>query len=317
MATSVLPKKRVRFRFGMSQRKAMLGLLYVSPWVIGYVALNFIPNLTSLYYSMTEWDFFSEPTWVGLRNYAELLRDPVFMLSLRNTVLIMVFSNLITIGFGLIAAAIMAKDPPGRYLFRTVLYLPSLVMPVAFGMMMRQIYASGDYGLLNQFLGLFGVPPQQWLADERLAVWAVIIAAFWGIGGTMVIFLAGIKGISRAYYEAAMIDGANAVQQFFRITLPLLFPVIVFQTIMGVIGSSGLQVFDFPASLAEFSGSGSSMGQNNSLGTLVYYLYIKGFRYLEFGQASAIAWFVFGIALVLGIIIWKLSKRYDFYGTES
>jgi multiple sugar transport system permease protein len=304
-------------KWTISRKRALWGIMLVAPWFIGYLGFNLVPNVYSLYLSFTEWDMFSTPRWVGTANYLALWRDPVFLISIKNTFLIMFFSNLIAIGFGLLAAVILAKDPPGRYLFRTTLYLPSLVMPVAMGMMMRQIYASGSFGLLNQFLGWFGVPPQRWLTEPDLAVWAVIIAAFWGIGGSMVIFLAGLKGINHEYYEAAMIDGAGAVHRFFRITLPLLAPVIVFQLIMGMIGASGLQVFEFPASLADFAGATNSMGYHDCLGTLVYYLFMNGFRYFKFGMASALAWYVFGIALVLGVAIYFLAKRYNFYGTED
>lgn len=300
-------------KWPLSKKKALTGFLYVLPWVLGYLAFSLIPNLTSLYMSFNEWDFFSEPFWVGIENYKTLFQDPVFKLSFRNTMLIMVFSNLINIFFGLLLAVLLAKSPPGHYLMRTVLYLPSLVMPVAMGMMFRQIYSSGTYGLLNQFLRLFGVAPQNWLTEPDLAVWAVIIGAFWGVGGSMVIFLAGLKGISPEYYEAAMLDGAGPVHRFFYITIPLLMPVIVFQLVMGMIGGGGLQVFEFPATLSDFSGASNSMGYHNSLGTLVYYLYMQGFRYLQFGMASAIAWVVFGIALFLGVFIFRLSQKYNFF----
>lgn len=311
----LLHKKR--FRWTMNRKQALWGILLVTPWLIGYLAFNLIPNISSLYLSFTDWDMFSTPRWVGIANYLKLLSDPVFLISIKNTFLIMICSNLIGIGFGLLVAVILAKDPPGRYLFRTTLYLPSLVMPVAMGMMMRQIYASGNFGLLNQFLSWFGIAPQRWLTEPTLAIWAVIMAAFWGIGGTMVIFLAGLKGINQEYYEAAMIDGAGPVRTFFHITLPLLMPIIVFQLISGMIGSAGLQVFEFPAALADFAGATNSMGYHDCLGTLVYYLFMNAFRYFKFGLASALAWYVFGIALILGIFIYYLAKRYNFYGTEE
>ena len=311
----LLQKKRAGWT--MNRKQALWGMLLVSPWVVGYLAFNLIPNISSLYLSFTDWDMFSVPQWVGTANYLKLLHDPVFLISIKNTFLIMMLSNLIGIGLGLLVAVILAKDPPGRYLFRTTLYLPSLVMPVAMGMMMRQIYASGNFGLLNQFIGWFGIAPQRWLTEPNLAIWAVIIAAFWGVGGTMVIFLAGIKGINHEYYEAAMIDGAGPARKFFHITLPLLMPIIVFQLISGIIGSAGLQVFEFPAALADFAGATNSMGYHDCLGTLVYYLFMNGFRYFKFGLASALAWYVFGIALVLGIFIYFLAKKYNFYGTEG
>lgn len=317
MAHNLELLEKKRFKWTMSRKQALWGILLVAPWFIGYLAFNLIPNITSLYLSFTEWDMFSTPQWVGAANYIKLLHDPVFLISLKNTFMIMIFSNLISIGFGLLTAVILAKDPPGRYVLRTTLYLPSLIMPVAMGMMMRQIYASGTFGLLNQFLSWFGVPAQRWLTEPSLAIWAVIIAAFWGIGGTMVIFLAGLKGINPEYYEAAMIDGAGPVRRFFYITMPLLAPIIVFQLIMGMIGGSGLQVFEFPASLADFAGATNSMGYHDCLGTLVYYLFMNAFRYYKFGLASALAWYVFGIALILGVIIYFLAKRYNFYGTES
>lgn len=317
MARNLESIEKKHFKWTMSRKQALWGIMLVAPWFIGYLAFNLIPNISSLYLSFTEWDMFNAPKWVGTANYVKLLHDPVFLISLKNTFMIMLFSNLISIGFGLLTAVILAKDPPGRYVLRTTLYLPSLIMPVAMGMMMRQIYASGNFGLLNQFLSWFGVPAQRWLTEPSLAIWAVIIAAFWGIGGTMVIFLAGLKGINQEYYEAAMIDGAGPARRFLYITMPLLAPVVVFQLIMGMIGGSGLQVFEFPASLADFAGSTNSMGYHDCLGTLVYYLFMNAFRYYKFGLASALAWYVFGIALILGVIIYILAKRYNFYGTEG
>lgn len=298
-------------KLSMTERHARVGWLYIFPWIIGFLGLGIFPFAYSFYISLNKWDLLTEPKFVGFKNYINLFtNDPLFTLAIKNTGLYIVFSMLVGLVLALIVSAILAGNVRGGYLYRTLFYLPNLIVPVAFGLMMAPIFRSQEYGLLNLMLSkLFGLKPIYWLEDPNIAIWTVIITGYWYIGGAMVVFLAGMKGISPAYYEAAAIDGAGWFRKFIHITIPLLMPMIVFQLVAGLIGS--LQIFDIPATMAGVGQSGAQMqmGRNNSLATLLFYLYFKGFRYWEMGAASAIGWFVFIIGLIFSLIIMKIIKN--------
>jgi multiple sugar transport system permease protein len=187
---------------------------------------------------------------------------------------------------------------------------------VAFGLLMWPIFIYGtagmpQSGLLNWLITRIGLKPVNWLGDPNTAIWTLILTNFWFIGASMIIFMAGIAGIPRSYYEAAQLDGAGWWRRFFGVTLPLLAPIVTFQIIMGLIG--GLRVFDIAASLARMADSTSSnMGNNNSLATLVYYLYKKGWKDWSMGEAAAIGWVVFAVGFVFTVvIIWYLRRRQE------
>ena len=295
----------------LSEKNARIGWLYILPWIIGFISLGIFPFAYSFFISLNKWDLLTEPKFVGFKNYMDLFNnDPLFILAIKNTVLYMVFSMLVGLCIALVIAAVLARNIKGGYIYRTLFYLPNLIVPVAFGLMMAPIFRSQDYGLLNLLLmKVFGMQPVYWLEDPNIAIWTVIITGFWYIGGAMVVFLAGMKGISPAYYEAASIDGAGWFRRFIYITIPLLMPMIVFQLVAGLIGS--LQIFDIPAAMANVGQSGGvfQMGRNNSLATLLFYLYFKGFRYWEMGAASALGWFIFVVGLILSIFIMRIIKN--------
>ena len=295
----------------LSQKNARIGWAYIMPWIIGFIGLGVFPYLYSLYISFNKWDLLTEPKFVGFKNYNNLFQnDPLFSLAVRNTVLYIIFSMLVGMVLALIVAAFLSGKLKGGYVYRTLFYLPNLVVPVAFGLMMAPIFRSQEYGLLNLLImKVFGMKPIYWLENSNIAIWTVIITGYWYIGGARVVCVAGIKGISPAYYEAASIDGAGWFRKFIHITIPLLMPMIVFQLVAGLIGS--LQIFDIPAAMAGLgqSGAQAQMGRDNSLATLLFYLYFKGFRYWEMGAASAIGWIVFVVGLVLSLIIMKLIKN--------
>ncbi|GAB6089820.1 sugar ABC transporter permease [Spirochaeta dissipatitropha] len=292
------------------RRSQWNGYLYILPWIIGFMLFQMFPMAHSLYISMTEWDILGDPVFVGLSNYRSLLfDDPVFIRALLNTLLFMFVGNGVGIVLAVFIAALLNEKVPGRGVIRTLFFLPNLVIPVAIGLMLSPIFGSERFGLINLFLGLFGIDPVYWLEDPVVTPWVVVITNFWFIGAAMIIFLAGISGQPKSYHEAAEIDGAGWWYRLFHITLPLLMPVIFFQLVMGTI--YGLQIFDVPAALARMGGSAGAlnMGRRNSLATLVYYLYTRGFRYWEMGAAAAIGWFLFLIGLVLTFIIILIMKR--------
>lgn len=297
------------------KRRNRMGLVYTAPWVIGFLAFQAFPILYSLYMSFHRWDMLTPPKQLGWANYQSLLTDARFMLSLRNTIMFMFFSMVVGISLGVFIAALLAENIRGAYVYRTIFYLPNLVVPVAFGMMMRPIFGGQDYGLINIILAKLGFNSIQWLDRPSIGIWVMIITNFWFIGACMIIFLAGVKSIPKAYYEAAEIDGAGWWNRFFKITVPLLGPVIFFQTISGLIYA--LQIFDIPISLANLGGSmHTTMGRNDSLGTLVYYLYMQGFRNWSMGRAAAIGWVIFAIGLLLTVVIIRVSRT-DWYTKET
>ncbi|RED75786.1 carbohydrate ABC transporter permease [Cohnella phaseoli] len=301
-------------KMGIEKREKIAGLLLVSPWIVGFLLFGLFPMGVSGYLTFVKWDFLRDPQWVGLSNFQEVFRNPIFYTALKNTLIITFGSSLIYLVFGVIIAAMLAKDYLGSNVFRAIIFLPSLVIGTALAMMMQPVFGNGKYGLLNQVLNLLGLPYQSWLTEPGQAVWVIVAMSFWFLGSGVIIYLAGIKGIDPSYFEAAMIDGANGLQQFYKVTIPLLTPVLLFQSIMGIIG--GLQVFDLALTLAsEFKTGG--MGNENSLATLVFYLYTLAFRDYNMGSAAVVGWVIFIVSLLLSLVIFRLSKKFQLFGEEE
>jgi ABC-type sugar transport system permease subunit len=300
------------------RREGVQGYLYISPWIVGFLVFGVAPLLAAFVSSFTKASIFRTKGWVGLDNYRTILTDdPVFADVARNTILYVLASTAVSIGLGLALALLLSKDFRGNHVFRTIIYVPSLLVGIATAYLFKQVFRGGEVGLANSALGLLGVGPVNWLGDSRhpwFALVALILVNIWFVGGTMLIFLAGLKGIPPMYYEAARMDGAGPWQLFRRITLPLLSPVLVFNTIMVLIGH--IQVFETPLAFANNGGvsTGNPLGYENSLGTFMTYLYVKGFVYQDMGYASALAFIVFAITLVLTVAVLWLSRRFTAYG---
>lgn len=300
-------------------KEGIAGYLFISPWIIGFALFYCYPLLDTLYNSFTEYKLFGDPQWIGVRNYVSLVQDSVFLQTFGHMALYVVVATLIYILGGLGLALLLNQTFPGNHFFRTVFYLPSLMVGVAIGSMFVQVFNAGDFGLMNEVLGIFHIAPINWLNNYEhpiVGLWALILVNFWFMGGTMLIFLAGLKGISRTYYEAAQIDGAGPWQRFRFVTMPLLMPVLLFNTIMTLIGH--IQVFDTPLIFAG-GGSGSVgsitsvLGYRNSLSTFLTYLYQEGFVYHNYGYASAIAVVIFLITLVFTGIVLLAFRRATYY----
>ncbi len=288
------------------------GYFYIAPWVAGFLAFGLIPIVSSFIISLHSWDpldFLAEWEFVGFRNFADLFTDdPLFARSIGNNLLYMVFANGGGIALSLFMAALLNEKIKGRHAFRVIFFLPSLVVPIAFGLLMTPIFMYEDSGLINWVITRLGGEPVLFLGDPNRSIWVVIITNYWFIGASTVIFLAGIANLPKSYFEAAEIDGAGWWKRFFHITLPLMSPVIFFQVVNGLIG--GLRIFDIPAALANIGGNTTvNMGRDNSLATMVFYLYTKGVRNGEFGYASAIGWVIFAIGLLLTVVIIAYLRR--------
>jgi len=292
----------------LTSKPGFWGFLFVTPWLIGFLIFTAGPMLTSLYLSFTKYDL-NSIKFVGTTNYRRLFfDDPLFWKSLRVTFFYALFAVPLGIIGSLALALLLNQKVAGQRVFRTIFYLPALVPAVASSLLWSWIFNS-DYGLLNYGLGLFGIGGAEWLADEKYTLWAFIIISLWGVGGgRMVIFLAGLQGISDSYYEAARIDGASPWQQFRAVTLPQLSPVIFFNLILGVIGS--FQVFAEAYVM-------TNGGPNNATLTYALNLFRNAFEYFKLGKASAMAWVLFVILLgITGLQFWG-SKRWVYYEGEA
>lgn len=303
----------------MQRNRNWAGLLFAMPWIIGFLAFSLYPIVTSMYYSLTSFNIFQPPTWVGLDNYKELIfNDPKFYKSLGNTLYMVLLGTPITLLAGILMAVLLNQKIKGQPLFRTIFYLPSIVPAVASSLVWLWIL-NPQYGLLNMLLKSLGMPQPIWLMDPDWTKPALIIMAVWGVGNTMILFLAALQDVPRSLYEAAQIDGANAVQQFFYITLPGISPVIFFQLIMSVIN-----YFQYFTQAYMLIGGSSvdgglnvmSGGAGNSMLFYSLYLFHNAFGYYKMGKASAMAWILFIIVVAVTAVIFKTQERWVTYGDE-
>jgi multiple sugar transport system permease protein len=310
--------KTKKLNFSAQER---VGWLFVAPWIFGFVLLTVVPMAVSLYMSFHEWDMFSKPVFVGFDNYFEILspstfEGATFYAALGNTILYTLFTALINLVLGLSVAWAISKPSHLNTVLKTVIYLPCMLIGIAFAMMMGPIFGSSEFSLINQLRAAAGFGPQEWLFTKGQGVWIMVLMSFWGIGGAMIVFLAGVKNIDRSIYEAAEIDGACNFTVFTRICIPCMKPVIIYQVIMGLI--FGMQVFDIAVGLASIGGAGSSLGMgiDNSLATLVYYLYNKGFKDFQMGFASAIGWLIFLLTSMIGAGLYFFVRKTGYYEVE-
>ena len=287
-----------------SRRPAFWGMLFISPWLLGFLIFTAGPMIASLYLSFCRYDL-NTLNWVGTKNYDVLFRhDPLFWKSLGNTVIYVLFSVPLGLTGSLLIAILLNQKVKGMPIFRTLFYLPSLVPAVASSLVWLWVFHP-DSGILNYGLSKIGVKGPAWLLDPHTALASLIIMGLWGVGGgRMIIFLAGLQGISDELYEAAALDGARGWASFRHVTLPMLSPTIFFNLILGIIGS--FQVFTSAYVM-------TSGGPNNATMMFVLYLYNNAFRYFKIGKASAMAWVLFLILLVFTAIQFKNSSKWVYY----
>lgn len=281
------------------------GVLFASPWLIGLFLFYLIPLIVSIYFSFTSYSILQPGEFIGLENYQELLSDDLFFKSISNTIYFAVFYVPLSILFGVGLAMLLNMKIKGMTIYRTLFFLPTLVPHVAIAVLWMWLLNPG-FGLINGFLDMIGISGPSWLGSEKWSKPSLIFMSLWGIGQSVVIYLAGLGDISNDYYEAAEIDGANWFQRTFHITIPLLTPVIFFNLVMGVIGA--FQQFTLPYTLTQGQGKPA-----NSLTFYVMYLYDNGFKYFRMGYASAMAWILFVVIMILTVLIFWSSKRWVHY----
>jgi multiple sugar transport system permease protein len=293
--------------------------LFMSPWIIGFVGFIAYPMFASAYYSFTNYDLLSNPKMVGLENYRFMFtKDPMFWQAMRNTVWIILVGLPLNMVFALLTAMLLTRPRRGHRVYRTIYFLPTLAPPVAAALAFVFIL-NPAFGPVNQLLRHLGwANPPLWFFDPSTSKWGLVFLGLWGIGQTMIIYLAGLLDVPRQLYEAADIEGASGVQKFRFVTLPMISPVIFFSLVIGVI--YGFQFFT-EAYVASFAASGSASGAAASnvgypQGSMLFYslyLYVKGFAEFRMGYASAMAWILFLITMACTLILIKTSKRWVHY----
>lgn len=283
-------------------------MLFVSPWLIGFLLWTLTPLLSSLYYSFTFYDLLRPARWIGLANYAEIFtRDP----EIRNVTMNTLFYVFLGVPLGLSTAFIMANllnlKIAGRSAFRAVFFLPSII-PAVVTAMVWGFLLNPQYGAINGTLTALGLPVIPFLTNPDLAKPSLIMINMWGQGTTIVIFLATLQDVPRSLYEAAIVDGANAWQKFWAVTVPMSTPVILYNLVMGLIW--GFQDFTMPFLL-------TGGGPNKATEFFSLHLYRNAFVFLRMGKASALAWILFVAVVVLTIVLFRTSKRWVHYGSGS
>ena len=290
------------------RHETILGWLMVSPWLIGFICFSALPMFASLIISFTEWDMLSKPEWVGFENYKTLFfEDPLALHSLNITILFTIVSIPLNIVFGLALAMLLNTSIRGLAIFRTIFYLPAILSGVAVALMWRWIFST-EFGLLNALLSMIGIEGPAWLTDRIWVLPSFVIMRLWSVGGGMIIYLAGLQSIPTNLYEAAKIDGANWWHRTRFITLPMLSPTIFFQLIVGFIFS--MQIFTEAFIMTNGGPADASL-------FYLLYLYRTAFQYFDMGYASALAWVLFVVILVLTIILFKTGKSWVYYELDT
>lgn len=292
----------------MRRAQARVGILFAMPWILGFLIFLTYPLVSSFLASFTNYSILRPPKFIGLSNYRELAGDTVFHTTVKNTLLYAAGAVPLATVAAIALALLLNTKIKGLAFYRTMLFLPTLVPMVAQATLFMWVF-NGDYGLLNAFLRMLGVAsPPNWLGDPAWAKWTLVAISTWGCGHAMVIYLAGLQDVPTALYEAAELDGARAWAKTWHITLPMISPVILFNVIMGLIGA--IQIFAVPQVM--FPGGSPA----RSTYMFAMYLYDNAFQFQRMGYASAMAWVMFVMILVMTLFALKLSDRYVHYGSN-
>ena len=285
-------------------------LLFISPWIIGFLWFQFYPIAASIYYSFTEYNIMQAPVFIGLTNYVQLFgHDDLFKKALTNTAVYTVFSVPLDLAVAFFFAVLLNRNIPGRAIFRTAFFFPYVVPSVATATLWIMLLNTQN-GLMNVALNYLGLPAIPWLSSPDWAMPSLILLSVWTIGPTVVIFLAGLQDVPRELYEAAEIDGAGPLHLVRHVTIPMISPVILFNLVIGMIGA--LQIFAPPFII--FGSKGSPGGPLNSVLMYSVQLYTVAFNQFQMGYAAAMAWIMFAIIFILSLTAMRLSNRFVHYG---
>jgi multiple sugar transport system permease protein len=288
---------------GQGRLERRWGIILAMPAILGFVIFTIGPMLASVFFSLTDWTIGSSPSFIGIDNYRTLAGDELFWKSLSVTT----YYTLATVPIGLIVgfaiALLLNQEVRGLAIWRTIYYVPTLVPAIANALLWIWIF-NPDFGLLNSLLRQAGAPTSQWIYSETMAVPSLVLMSTWGFGNAMVIFLAGLQGVPRHLYEAVSIDGGGAWQRFRHVTLPMMTPTIFYNLVTGVIGT--FQVFNQAYVMTDG-------GPNNATLFYIFYLYRTAFTESQMGYASALAWVLFMVIMVVTFLLFRNARRWVYY----
>jgi multiple sugar transport system permease protein len=308
-----------RFAMTRGERRTLrTGLFFISPWLFGFLAFIVYPALASLYYSFTNFKIRLEPQWIGLSNYQELLRDPLFWKSLGNTLYLTFIAVPLAVLVALsIALLLNRREIRGIGVFRTIFYLP-VVVPAVAGAILWIFLLNPQNGLVNQLLAGIGITGPGWFYDPGFAKNGVVLLMVWSAGDVVIIYLGALQGVPRALYEAAEVDGAGAWVKLRHVTIPMISPAILFNLITGAIGAFQYftQPFIIGNAVSRSTNNTSIGGVQDSLLMYGLHLYNNGFRYFRMGYASALAWLLLLTILATTLILLRVSRNRVYYESE-
>lgn len=292
------------FHVKLRKKRGRVGLLYILPWLVGFLLLQLYPFLSSLYYSFTQYNILKDPIWIGLDNFKNLFAtDGVFLPSVKATFLYVAYSLPLRLIVAFGVAMLLNQSLKGIGVFRTAFYIPSLLGgSVAVAVVWRYLF--GGNGPVNLALSALHLPSVNWLADANVAIFTISLLSVWQFGASMVVFLAGLKNIPVVYYEAAKVEGASSPRMFFSITLPLMQRIVMYNFIMEFIRSFQ----DFTAAFLITKG-----GPMNSTRLFSLKLYEDAFQSFRIGYAAAESWLLFAVLVVFTVLIFRVGHLWSFY----
>jgi multiple sugar transport system permease protein len=298
-------------RLSLARRESLWAYAFIAPWITGFLIFTIGPMLASLFFSFTDYDVVSAPRWVGLKNYANLVHDELFWHSLGVTFKYAVIALPLGLVFSYLIAILLNQKIRGINVWRTIYFLPSVIAGVAVALLWSRIFDAKS-GILNPLLAQFGIRGPGWFSDPDWAVPALVIMSLWGVGGNIIIYLAGLQGVPTDLYDAAKVDGATVWQRFRYVTLPMTTPVIFYNLVLGLIGT--FQYFTEVYVISSGNSAGGGLG-GPARATLFYniYLYQNAFRYFHMGYASTMAWVLFIIVLGFTLLIFRSSEAWVYY----
>jgi multiple sugar transport system permease protein len=290
----------------ITRKEAFFGYLFISPWIIGFIVFTVGPMLASFYYSFTDYNLASVPKWVGIDNYVHLLtQDPLFWKSLQVTLYYAVMALPLGLALSFVIAILLNQNIPFVNVWRTIYFLPSVISGVGVTLLWVRIF-NPRVGMLTPILASVGIKAPNFLQDANWIIPALVLMGLWGIGGGMIIYLAGLQGVPTDMYDAAKVDGANIFQRFRFVTLPMTTPVIFYNLVMDLI--STFQYFT-----TVYVATGGTGGPNRASLFYNLYLYQNAFKFNEMGYAAAMAWVLFIIVVSLTLLVFRSSTAWVYY----
>jgi multiple sugar transport system permease protein len=301
-------------RASLARRESRWALLFLAPWIIGFLVFYAGPMVASLWLSFTDYDIINPPTFVGLDNYRQMMSDPMVARSLGNTVYYTLLHVPLTMAISLGLALLLNRVGRLSGFFRTVFYLPVMTPAVAVGILFLLLLNTQD-GMINRFLGWFGIDGPSWTTDPDWVMPGIVLMSLWSLGSTVILYLAALQNVPRELHEAATVDGASAWQRFRSVTVPMISGTLFFTLIVNTIAS--LQMFTEVYTM--YFGNQTTQQRFNADAATFYviYLFQQAFQFLHMGFASAMAWLLFLVILLITVVQVRLSKRWVYYESEE